>query len=92
MSIISGINKTRVSMFIIETFLKINSLKMAIRNTHSILFNVPKMIFPMFKPMDVVTPAARNFSQDSMKLIAHTNPIQIKAATMDKGYFIVKLL
>lgn len=64
---------------------KLNLAKIILSNTtsannHSTLFNAPNTILPIPSPNGRVIPGALNFNQASIKLIAQTNPIQIKVA------------
>lgn len=70
-----------------EIFLRVLMLlnRMVIANTHSTLFSAAKTNRPMPKPMGNVTPGALNFSQASKKLMAHTNPIQVKVQMTAMG-------
>lgn len=60
-------------------------IKIANAKTHSTLFNAAKTNRPMPKPMGKVTPGALNFSHASKKLMAHTNPIQVKVQISAMG-------
>lgn len=51
---------------------------MTMANTNSTLLRALKTSLPMPKPKGTVIPGARNLSQASIKLMAHTKPIQRK--------------
>jgi hypothetical protein len=77
--------KKNISLLII--ILQPKGMAMAIikASTNSILLSALKTSFPMERPMDKETPGAWNFNQASIKLIAETNPIHIKAAAITIG-------
>lgn len=54
-------------------------------NTTSTLFKAPNTSLPIPKPNGIVIPGAWNFNQASIKLIAHTNPIQRKVILIRNG-------
>lgn len=60
--------------------------------TISTLFNALNTNLPIPNPSDNVMPGARNFSHASIKLIAPTNPIQIKTQAMAMGNLIVLVI
>ncbi|MBV6640533.1 MAG: hypothetical protein KI791_07445 [Cyclobacteriaceae bacterium] len=61
---------------------------MAIAKIHSTLFSALNTSRPISKPSESEIPGAWNFSQASMKLIAHTNPIHKNEQTIAIGLFI----
>jgi hypothetical protein len=56
-------------------------------NTHSTLLSALKTILPIPKPKGRFMPGARNLSQASIKLMAHTKPIQRNVQIRAMGHF-----
>ena len=57
----------------------------AMANIHSTLLSAPKTSLPIPSPTGNVTPGARNFIHASIKLMAHTKPIQVNRHAVAMG-------
>lgn len=62
---------------------------MAIANTNSTLLRALKTSLPIPRPKGTVIPGARNLSHASIKLMAHTKPIQRKVQIRAMGILTV---
>src|SRR5699024_2254258 len=61
------------------------------KQAHSTLFNALNISLPILRPTGNLTPGALNFNQDYIKLIAPTNPTQIKQIPIIKESPIMKI-
>jgi hypothetical protein len=59
-------------------------------NTHSTLLSALKTILPIPNPKGRSMPGARNLSQASIKLMAHTNPIHKESANNELWAFLLR--